>query len=931
MPGRADFGPELPVHDPVSYESDDADDDLFFDASCEYPSKAWLDPDGYHEDLAAAHSSCNVMQPERHSVLVNELMTEQNRCPVRPQRAAPDYPDTEFRPFDAVSQKYCPWLLFHPDGFTFSAEHGPFVSRHLLPDGASTVHLSQREIWDSICIWVEKAADDVARCTSTKFGGKLSPGERSTHRMRALLWIIPIEAFDPRAAPFTWDLRSYCENPGCEIHPIRADDERRQTGMGSANFASNIERLQADFSCVDCDTPNQMARGVHTTVFDDPNSFRGCVFGTNYPNYFDKADFAVERTLEEVEEGILDGPHLIPAFLPCRYFACNVAVQPSGKWRLTGDGGYPRDFHFRGQILAANESVKTEDTEKFTNYILPTVFTFTRNLCIAQTCADDSGLPELLAMVLLLTDWVAFYRCFVVLLKYQYSQMNVRLPGGSTVDTAMFFGDRGAPNPANHCMNWLLFIVQELLFIRLQKVSTWSVFLKKTRIPTFDPEASVGRAGTDHDSTSYGASSYTALRRAFAWDLHPKVRTWRQHRYDLAISAGLSPADSYWQSIPFVRQGYFDDGQFAIAACLLFLLIESLLELVNLVGVGLSYTKMVVSFQNDTKQSVDISAACADAGLNPASVDDLTFSTGPGTAVILGKDVLFGSHLVSETKTRVDDTIAKIDCILSEVKSRETRLTGLSGMRSIIGILMYICITKPDLRGLLNAPMRSLKVKTRLGQHRGRRGPSAAPDQLVPFSYDAGACFETVKYSLRHLEGRPFASKLDFPALNNTIFIMNDAAGLGDDDSFRGGGSWIWVPVEKLILWTTRAFSIGQLHEHHSTSLEIMNGNCTLLAALEKFPKFDVVEIYDNQSAVAALRRLACNSDSLNVHMDYRRRLLQPYLTVRRIYTLWSNRKLGTLADMLSKYKIPEFLAGLIARGFPAPLHDDFQRPDWYA
>jgi hypothetical protein len=212
-------------------------------------------------------------------------------------------------------------------------------------------------------------------------------------------------------------------------------------------------------------------------------------------------------------------------------------------------------------------------------------------------------------------------------------------------------------------------MIQELLFIRLQKVSTWSVFLKKTRIPTFDPVASVSKARTDHDSTSYGASSYTALRRAFAWDLHPKVRTWRQYRYDLAISAGLSPADSYWQSIPFVPQDYFDDGQFAIAACLLFLLIESLLELVNLVGVGLSYTKMVVSFQDDTKQSVDIAAACADAGLNPAFVDDLNFSTSPGNAVILGKDVLFGSHLVSETKIRVDDTIEKIDYILGEVKN----------------------------------------------------------------------------------------------------------------------------------------------------------------------------------------------------------------------------------------------------------------------
>ena len=104
-------------------------------------------------------------------------------------------------------------LVFHPDGFVFTDEHGPFVRRHLLPPGESTVHLSQQEIWDWICKWLEKAADDISRCTSTKFGGKRPSGEKSTHRMRALLWIIPIEAFDPRAAPYTWDLRSYCDNP----------------------------------------------------------------------------------------------------------------------------------------------------------------------------------------------------------------------------------------------------------------------------------------------------------------------------------------------------------------------------------------------------------------------------------------------------------------------------------------------------------------------------------------------------------------------------------------------------------------------------------------------------------------------------------------------------------------------------------------------
>jgi hypothetical protein len=90
-----------------------------------------------------------------------------------------------------------------------------------------------------------------------------------------------------------------------------------------------------------------------------------------------------------------------------------------------------------------------------------------------------------------------------------------------------------------------------------------------------------------------------------------------------------------------------------------------------------------------------------------------------------------------------------------------------------------------------------------------------------------------------------------------------------------------------------------------------------------------VVEIYDNQSAVASLRRLACNSDSLNVHMDYRRRIVHPYLAGRRVYTRWSTRTLGTLAGMLSQYNIPDVRAGLAARGFPAPLLAELQRPGW--
>ena len=83
------------------------------------------------------------MQPELRSVLVDELMSEQNTCPVRSQRATPAYDDTEFRPFDIYSQKYCPRLLFDPDGSVFTDEHGPSVRRYLLPPGESTVHFGK--------------------------------------------------------------------------------------------------------------------------------------------------------------------------------------------------------------------------------------------------------------------------------------------------------------------------------------------------------------------------------------------------------------------------------------------------------------------------------------------------------------------------------------------------------------------------------------------------------------------------------------------------------------------------------------------------------------------------------------------------------------------------------------------------------------------
>ena len=126
---------------------------------------------------------------------------------------------------------------------------------------------------------------------------------------------------------------------------------------------------------------------------------------------------------------------------------------------------------------------------------------------------------------------------------------------------------------------------------------------------------------------------------------------------------------------------------------------------------------------------------------------------------------------------------------------------------------------------------------------------------------------------MQHAPGRPFAANLVLPDFNNCIFLMHDAAGLSDEepDSYRGGGSWIWIPSSRAVLWTTRPFSQDLLVSEHSTSLELSNGNVTLAYAMDRWRNTTIVEIFDNQAATCSARRLACHIDSLNKHMAYRR------------------------------------------------------------
>ena len=133
-------------------------------------------------------------------------------------------------------------------------------------------------------------------------------------------------------------------------------------------------------------------------------------------------------------------------------------------------------------------------------------------------------------MHVLLTDWVAYYRVFVLNILYFWTQLNVYLLEGCTVDTALYFGDKGAPCFSNNAMNWLLFIWKCLFRQLLEPLTSWDCAAAA-------PRAAIG-----------------------AWDTNTGVRRWRQHRYDKALAAGMSDFDAFFQPIPAVFHGYFDES-----------------------------------------------------------------------------------------------------------------------------------------------------------------------------------------------------------------------------------------------------------------------------------------------------------------------------------------------------------------------------------
>ena len=149
----------------------------------------------------------------------------------------------------------------------------------------------------------------------------------------------------------------------------------------------------------------------------------------------------------------------------------------------------------------------------------------------------------------------------------------------------------------------------------------------------------------------------------------------------------MSKREAFSQSIPFGRQGSYDDGSFSVAGCLTQRLIPSLLELVIRVGVGLAYTKLVIGCRNDTVAAVSVAEHCAQGTQATTRFRGPAYHSWARSPVVLGKLTVLSSMIAKDTPARIAAVVLAIQGVIAGQGRRH--LASFEAIRSIIGVLIF--------------------------------------------------------------------------------------------------------------------------------------------------------------------------------------------------------------------------------------------------
>ena len=859
-------------------------------------------------DTSAAEAAAPTLQytNEDYNTLASKLYTQTNTILPVPVQPRPKYAGTDI----SVAS---PTDLFK-DSIRLESKHGPFVEQLLRKSNCTHVILNAHQFWDFLVEWFSLMSKRLKNALRRRNVGK-QPRHMHSQADVALLFVICENEFMRDAyLGLTFDLRSWWEAqrdglPLPPIMPIKQGDERRD----NLN-ATGLKRLQSLSQTVDADMFDMMSNSKFDSGFDVPAGERMLVLDPNADEFDQHIKISIEKVEDELDQGMLQGFYLGPPFMPIMILRHSYIVQ-KGKPRRICQANAPYNFTWEGEDVSLNAGISTEDMHPLA---LPTVFNFALNSMIAASLYAATGDADL-KQEQIYTDYTAFYRYLVPMLFFAWTTCNFLHPSGCTCDMGTGFGQMSAPFLANRVMNVLLFYWSLLFLLLLDECTTWDVttasacelgqsdMVSKAEYLDWSPEL--------RDL----ARSLTANmpRSCVGWDKATSVRQWRQNRYSIARQAGYCVRDAIWESLPYARSGFFDDAQQSAPACMAPMIVSCILRLAALTGVDISIPKMQWA-------KTGMLAIATPLVEKPTCIEQLYFAFEPGFAVCLGRLMQNTTFKIFDTPERIAHCIAWATRLCDTAQQHSKHMISFSELQALAGLLVFIIMIRPELRGRMNSVWRCLghAASQNSNYYQRRR-------MKMRISEAAIGDLREICHSLPLSPGYAFApSTKPIGADLPVVFVLNDAAGASsvEDASqrFAGGGVWLYTAAANKTLWSNVQWTKEQLLTH-STEQELANANCSLEAVIELYPDHDIVEVLDSLSAVTTLRTLSCKSATLERQLRFRLTLLEA--ATQRIFSLWSERRHGTLADMQSKDQQDSFRAALEARGLPAPQSKPFLRP----
>ena len=573
------------------------------------------------------------------------------------------------------------------------------------------------------------------------------------------------------------------------------------------------------------------------------------------------------------------------------------------------------------------------------------------NLAIIASLAQVADAYPM-RLCVLLSDWTAFYRSMVIRSIWLWTScLCLSSEAALLVDLVKFFGDRGAPATCCAVMDVLLFFWTALTFLILERITVYCVLTGQRR-----ERGTVKLLLSAHTTPEVRAAAEQLVadveldNAVLDWDQDAKVQRWRQARFSLAKQRGASDQEAIAQSLPVCLHGFYDDGQSGCAFLLYPVLIAALFLLVTLTSIRLSLKKLLL-LVDDQVGKVDI---LQDPPVTPA---DFTFKFATACGTMLGKEISLTPTL------RVRNSVKR--CLrlwraVAELTSKRTKagIVDLRAVQSVIGKLRNGLEVLPQWKGLLNPLSACTRVsmrgpRERTGQQKSY-GLRLVADVVKPIERVnvpvSDRALQLVRMAVWHLSHDRANGLAFMPARDPLLagrpraYIFVDSAGPPmhngiidtTDHSCRGGAMYVLVfnadgSTQPRTPWSVMFWPRDRLHGQCSTTLEAVNSNLALEAVLDNAAQLGItsshviVEVSDNQSAVGHLTMLFCRAAEQFETIVHRSALLQR-MHPMPIYSVWTDRTKGTLADWASKALFRRFYMGLFWRGFPPPMEFPLSR-----